>query len=173
CAPRCRQRTAARRRRARLSVQRWPSLHRSGKRRRASRRSRRGARGLHRALRRRAYCSRPAIRRRRHPPCRARAGRGRRRAIAAVVRRPGRAASGGAMSLALLAPLGLFALAALALPILVHLVRRIELHATEFAALRWISARVPPRRRIRFERPWLLLLRLLLVALLALLLARP
>lgn len=77
------------------------------------------------------------------------------------------------MNLALLAPLGLFALAALALPILVHLVRRIELHATEFAALRWISARVPPRRRIRFERPWLLLLRLVLVALLALLLARP
>lgn len=77
------------------------------------------------------------------------------------------------MSFALLAPFGLFALAALALPILVHLVRRIELHATEFAALRWISARVPPRRRIRFERPWLLLLRLALVALLALLLARP
>jgi hypothetical protein len=77
------------------------------------------------------------------------------------------------MNLALLAPLGLFALAALALPILIHLVRRIELHATEFAALRWVSARVPPRRRIRFERPWLLLIRLALVTLLALLLARP
>ena len=73
----------------------------------------------------------------------------------------------------LLAPLGLFALAALALPILIHLVRRIELHVTEFAALRWISARAPPRRRIRFERPWLLLLRLLIIALLAVLLARP
>lgn len=77
------------------------------------------------------------------------------------------------MNFALLAPLGLFALAAWALPILIHLVRRIELHATEFAALRWISARVPPRRRIRFERPWLLLLRIVLLALLALLLARP
>jgi hypothetical protein len=77
------------------------------------------------------------------------------------------------MTFALLAPLGLFALAAWALPILIHLVRRIELHATEFAALRWISARVPPRRRIRFERPWLLLLRIVLLALLALLLARP
>lgn len=77
------------------------------------------------------------------------------------------------MSIALLAPLGLFALAALALPILIHLVRRIELHATEFAALRWLSARVPPRRRIRVERPWLLLLRLLIVASLAVLLARP
>lgn len=77
------------------------------------------------------------------------------------------------MNLALLAPAALFALAAIALPILLHLVRRLELQATEFAALRWIAARVPPRRRIRFERPWLLLLRVLLVALLALLLAQP
>ena len=77
------------------------------------------------------------------------------------------------MNLFLLAPLGLAALAALALPLLIHLVRRIELTTTEFAALRWISERVRPRRRIRFERPWLLLLRLLLLALLALLLARP
>jgi hypothetical protein len=77
------------------------------------------------------------------------------------------------MNLSLLAPLGLAALAALALPILIHLVRRIELTTTEFAALRWISERVQPRRRIRFERPWLLLLRLVLLVLLALLLARP
>jgi hypothetical protein len=77
------------------------------------------------------------------------------------------------MTIALLAPLGLAALAALALPILIHLVRRIELTFTDFAALRWISERVRPRRRLRFERPWLLLLRLLLLALLAVLLARP
>ena len=77
------------------------------------------------------------------------------------------------MSFTLLAPLGLAALAALALPLLIHLIRRLELTATEFAALRWISKRVTPRRRLRFERPWLLLLRLLLLALLALLLARP
>ena len=77
------------------------------------------------------------------------------------------------MNLSLLAPLGLAALTALALPLLIHLVRRIELTTTEFAALRWIIERVRPRRRIRFERPWLLLLRLLLLALLALLLARP
>ena len=77
------------------------------------------------------------------------------------------------MSFALLAPLGLFALAALALPIVIHLVRRIELRTTDFAALRWISERIRPRRRIRFERPWLLLLRLLLLAAIALLLARP
>ncbi|MBS0581879.1 MAG: BatA domain-containing protein [Proteobacteria bacterium] len=77
------------------------------------------------------------------------------------------------MSIALLAPLGLAALAALALPLLIHLVRRLELTTTEFAALRWISERVRPQRRLRFERPWLLLLRLALLALLALLLARP
>lgn len=77
------------------------------------------------------------------------------------------------MSIALLAPFGLVALAALVLPILIHLVRRIELTTTEFAALRWIAERVQPRRRVRFERPWLLLLRLALLAALALLLARP
>lgn len=77
------------------------------------------------------------------------------------------------MSLALLAPLGLAALAALVIPIVVHLVRRIELQTTEFAALRWIAERIRPRRRLRFERPWLLLLRLALLALVALLLAKP
>jgi len=77
------------------------------------------------------------------------------------------------VNFALLAPLGLAALVALALPIVIHLVRRIELTTTEFAALRWISERIRPRRRLRFERPWLLLLRLSLLALFALLLARP
>ncbi|HVT33513.1 MAG TPA: BatA domain-containing protein [Rhodanobacteraceae bacterium] len=77
------------------------------------------------------------------------------------------------MSFVLLAPVGLTALAALVLPIAIHLVRRIERKTTPFAALRWIPERVRPRRRLRFERPWLLLLRLALLALLALLLARP
>lgn len=77
------------------------------------------------------------------------------------------------MSIALLAPLGLTALAALVLPLLIHLVRRLELTTTEFAALRWIAERTRPQRRLRFERPWLLLLRLALIALFALLLARP
>lgn len=77
------------------------------------------------------------------------------------------------MNLALLAPWGLAALAALALPVLLHLVRRLELERTEFAALRWIGERVRPRRRLRVERPWLLLLRLVLLAALALLLAQP
>ena len=76
------------------------------------------------------------------------------------------------MSPILLAPLGLAALAAWLLPLLIHLVRRVELEPTPFAALRWIGARIQPQRRLRFERPWLLLLRLLLLALLALLLAR-
>jgi len=77
------------------------------------------------------------------------------------------------MSLALLAPAGLFALFALALPLALHLVRRGEESTIEFAALRWITARVPPRRRVRVERPWLLALRLALFAALALLLAQP
>ena len=76
------------------------------------------------------------------------------------------------MSLGLLAPLGLVALLALGVPLLLHLIRRSELIDTAFAALRWIPARALPRRRLRVERPWLLLLRLLLLGLLALLLAR-
>ena len=73
----------------------------------------------------------------------------------------------------LLAPAGLAALAALALPLLIHLARRQQQRPTVFAALRWLSARPRPRRRLRFDEPWLLAVRLLLVALLALLLAHP
>lgn len=77
------------------------------------------------------------------------------------------------MGLSLLFPLGLAALAALLLPVLLHLQRRTPQRRTEFAALRWLASRLRPRRRIRIEEPWLLLLRLLLVACVALLLARP
>ena len=63
------------------------------------------------------------------------------------------------MSLSLLLPLGLAALAALVVPILIHLVRRPEHQLIDFAALRWLSERVRPRRRLRFEDPWLLLAR--------------
>lgn len=77
------------------------------------------------------------------------------------------------MSLGLLFPLGLAALAALLVPLLVHLVRREEQRPTDFAALRWLSARLKPRAKLRFEDLWLLALRLLLVAAMALLLARP
>lgn len=73
----------------------------------------------------------------------------------------------------LLFPAGLAALAALALPLLIHLARRQQQRPTVFAALRWLQARPRPRRRIRFDEAWLLAVRLLLVALLALLLAQP
>ena len=77
------------------------------------------------------------------------------------------------MSLALLLPLGLAALAAWLVPLLVHLRRRSEQQRTAFAALRWLPARARPRSRLRFEEWPLLLVRLLLLAALALLLASP
>ncbi|MDH5832563.1 BatA domain-containing protein [Luteimonas kalidii] len=77
------------------------------------------------------------------------------------------------MNLVLLLPAALAALAALTLPLLVHLARRQQQRPTVFAALRWLRAQPRPRRRVRFDEWWLLAVRLLLVALLALLLARP
>ncbi|MCQ4167342.1 BatA domain-containing protein [Tahibacter harae] len=77
------------------------------------------------------------------------------------------------MGLSLLLPLGLAALAALLIPLLLHLHRRQEQQATLFAALRWIRGPAKPRRRIQLEQWPLLLLRLVLLALLALLLAQP
>lgn len=73
----------------------------------------------------------------------------------------------------LLAPLGLAALAALAIPLLIHLRRRTEEVPIDFAALRWLDALPRPRSKLRFDEWLLLAIRLLLVALLALLLARP
>ena len=73
----------------------------------------------------------------------------------------------------LLVPLGLAALAALVVPLLIHLRRRTENVPLDFAAMRWLDALPRPRRRLRFDELLLLALRLLLVALLALLLARP
>ena len=77
------------------------------------------------------------------------------------------------MSLLWLFPAGFIALTALLLPLLIHLARRSEQRIIDFAALRWLSAKPRPRRRIRFDEWPLLLLRLLLLALLAILLARP
>lgn len=77
------------------------------------------------------------------------------------------------MSLALLLPAGLAALAALLLPLLLHLARRHEQTPTDFAALRWLRQKPKPRHRIRFDEWPLLLVRLLLLALLALWLAKP
>lgn len=73
----------------------------------------------------------------------------------------------------LLFPLGLAALAAWLLPLLIHLARRHPYTPLDFAALRWLRAQVRPRQRIRFDDWPLLLVRLLLLAALALLLARP
>ncbi|MBF6024054.1 BatA domain-containing protein [Lysobacter niastensis] len=77
------------------------------------------------------------------------------------------------MNLALLLPAGLAALAALLLPLLIHLARRSEQRPTVFAALQWLRQKPRPRHRIRFDEWPLLLVRLLLLALLALLIARP
>lgn len=77
------------------------------------------------------------------------------------------------MNLSLLLPAALAALAALILPLLIHLARRSEQRPTDFAALRWLRQRPKPRHRIRFDEWPLLLLRLLLLALIALWLARP
>ena len=77
------------------------------------------------------------------------------------------------MNPALLLPAGLAALGALLLPLLIHLARRSQLRATPFAALRWLRMEARPQRRLKFEEWPLLLLRLLLLALLALWLARP
>ena len=77
------------------------------------------------------------------------------------------------MSPALLLPAALAALAALIVPLLIHLARRSEQRPTDFAALRWLRQKPKPRHRIRFDEWPLLLLRLLLLALLALWLARP
>lgn len=73
----------------------------------------------------------------------------------------------------LLFPLGLAALAAGLLPLLIHLARRHPYTPLDFAALRWLRAQIRPRQRIRFDDWPLLLVRLLLLAALAFLLARP
>ncbi len=77
------------------------------------------------------------------------------------------------MSLAFLIPAALAALAALLIPLLIHLARRSEQRPTQFAALRWLRQKPKPRHRIRFDEWPLLIVRLLLIALMAALLARP
>lgn len=77
------------------------------------------------------------------------------------------------MTPVLLLPAALAALAALVLPIVIHIARRSEQRPIDFAALRWLSERPRPRARLRLDERLLLAVRLLLLALLALLLARP
>lgn len=77
------------------------------------------------------------------------------------------------MTPALFLPAGLAALAALALPLILHIARASEQRLTDFAALRWLRERPRPRHRLRFDEWPLLIVRLILLALLALFLARP
>ncbi|SDR15307.1 BatA domain-containing protein [Pseudoxanthomonas sp. CF125] len=77
------------------------------------------------------------------------------------------------MTPALLLPAALAALAALLLPLLIHLARRSEQRPTDFAALRWLRQKLKPRHRVRFDEWPLLVARLLLLALLAVWLAKP
>ena len=77
------------------------------------------------------------------------------------------------MNLAFLLPAALAALATALLPLLIHLARRSEQRPTPFAALRWLRQKPKPRHRVRFDEWVLLVLRVLLVCLFALLLARP
>lgn len=77
------------------------------------------------------------------------------------------------MSFGLLAPIALAALAAWLVPLLLHLARRDATRPTPFAALRWLREKPRPRRRLRFDDWPLLLVRLLLLALVALWLAWP
>ncbi len=77
------------------------------------------------------------------------------------------------MNLALLLPSALLALSALLIPLLIHLSRRSEQKPTDFAALRWISAQLRPRRKLVFQEIPLLLLRLLLLIALTVFLAKP
>ncbi len=77
------------------------------------------------------------------------------------------------MSIGLLFPAALAALAALALPLLIHLTRRSERQLMAFAALRWLRAKERARRRLRIDERLLLALRLLLLAAVVVLLAQP
>jgi len=76
--------------------------------------------------------------------------------------------------MSLLAPWFLLALGALAVPLLIHLVRRIRRAPTRFPSLMFLR-RFPQRekQRLRLRDPWLLLLRCLALVLLALAFSRP
>lgn len=77
------------------------------------------------------------------------------------------------MTPGLLFPLGLAALAALIVPLVIHIARRTEEKPTDFAALRWLRQKPRPKSRLRFDERLLLAIRLLLLALVALWLAQP
>jgi len=73
----------------------------------------------------------------------------------------------------LLVPLGLAALAALAVPLFIHWIRRSDRQLVSFAAMRYLREFPHSREKFRLHERLLLLLRMLLIASLALLLAVP
>lgn len=75
--------------------------------------------------------------------------------------------------LGLLLPLGLLTLAGVLVPLLLHLARRSDGVVVPFAALKWLEAAPRPKARVRFDEVPLLLVRMLLLAVLALLIAQP
>lgn len=77
------------------------------------------------------------------------------------------------MSLSWGLPLAFAGLAALLVPLLLHLDRRRSVQLLRFAALRWVAAQARPRRTWRLVEWLLLALRLLLVAVLVAWLAQP
>lgn len=77
------------------------------------------------------------------------------------------------MTPGLLFPLALGALAAVIVPLIIHIARKSEQHPTDFSAIRWLRQKPRPRSRLRFDEWPLLLTRILLVALVALFLAAP
>lgn len=77
------------------------------------------------------------------------------------------------MSVLWLFPLALAGLAALLVPLLLHLDRRRSVRVVAFAAMRWLGARQRPRRTWRLREWLLLLLRLALILALVLWLAQP
>ena len=72
-----------------------------------------------------------------------------------------------------LLPMAFAALAAIAVPVLLHLRRQTQQQRTDFAALHWLKAATRPRRLPVLQEPWLLALRILLITVLVALLAQP
>ena len=77
------------------------------------------------------------------------------------------------MTPGLLLPAALAALAAVLIPLVIHIARRNEDKPVDFAALRWLRRKPRPKSRLRFDEKRLLASRLLLLVLLALWLAQP
>jgi len=72
-----------------------------------------------------------------------------------------------------LLPMAFAALAAIAIPVLLHLRRKTQQQQTDFAALRWLRTSMRPRRLPVLQERWLLALRILLIGALVALLAQP